>query len=441
MSTFAKTILVAGAGAGVADCKLLTTRDRGAVEIHEFPYEHFVRSYCNMFPSLITASLAFFALTAQAIPQQGGNGFGGQGGASSSSSTATASAAATAVSTAAVSTSTVACNNSPDLCNRNYNNITHMGAHDSAFVRDSSTDFTVSGNQYYNATVALSAGLRLLQAQVHNENSTLELCHSSCALLDAGSLSSWLAEIKTWMDNNPNEVVTLILVNSDDQSAATFGAVFESSGISTYGYTPTSTSAMSTWPTLQTLITANTRLVTFIASIDYDTTYPYLLPEFNYVFETDFGVTSLSGFNCTIDRPTSLSSSAAAISAGYMGMLNHFMDDAGSFGISTPNTANLTITNSPDTSTTGALGTHGSQCNSEWSAKPVFIIVNFFNVGPAIEAADNLNGITGTGRTSVSTALLTANSSSSKATRHGLNGGAVAVFALGVVAICNFVLL
>merc|ERR1719262_1776377 len=128
------------------------------------------------------------------------------------------------------------------------------------------------------------------------------------------------------MDANPNEVVSILLVNSDNFEASEFGTVFEASGISTYGYTPESTSAMATWPTLQTLITANTRLVTYIASIDYDTTYPYLLPEFTYMFENPYDVTSPDGFNCTVDRPTSLSSGtgASAISSGYMSLMNHF---------------------------------------------------------------------------------------------------------------------
>lgn len=41
-----------------------------------------------------------------------------------------------------------ACNNSPDLCNKSYGEITHLGAHDSPFVRDSSTDNSLAGDQY-----------------------------------------------------------------------------------------------------------------------------------------------------------------------------------------------------------------------------------------------------------------------------------------------------
>jgi hypothetical protein len=308
-----------------------------------------------------------------------------------------------------------------------------MGAHDSAFLRDQSTGFTESGNQFYNATVALSAGIRLLQAQVHNQNGVLELCHTSCSLLDGGSLETFLTSIKSWMDANPNEVVTLLLVNSDDQDASTFGTAFNSSGISKYGYTPSSTSGpISTWPTLQTLITANTRLVTFIASITYDTSYPFLLPEFNFVFETAFGQT-FPDFNCTLDRPSTVSSATAAISSGYMGLVNHFAD-TGTL-ISVPDTGNLSTTNSPNTNTTGSLGTEGQQCTSEWGKKPTFMLVDYFNVGPSVETADNLNGITAVGRTSVGTAELEA---SSRAGR-GRGVSWMAVLGMGAVALANFV--
>ncbi|TVY39327.1 PI-PLC X domain-containing protein [Lachnellula subtilissima] len=379
---------------------------------------------------LLAASASLLSLS-QASPQ---GGFFSQSSAVAVASSTT-KVSASAVSLAAAATGTTACNNSPDLCNRNYNNITHMGAHDSAFLRDSSTGFTESGNQYYNATVALSAGIRLLQAQVHLNNGVLELCHTSCALLDGGSLATFLTAIKTWMDANPNEVVTLLLVNSDDQTAATFGSVFNSTGISTYGYTPSSTDGpVATWPTLQTLITANTRLVTFIASITYDSSYPSLLPEFSFVFETAYGQT-FPDFNCTIDRPSGLASSTAAISAGYMGLVNHFADT--NTLISTPDLTNLPTTNSPATNTSGSLGTEGQQCTSEWAKKPTFILVDYFNVGPAVETADNLNGITAVGRTSVSTAELTQSSGA------GIGKGVswTALLGIGAVAVVNVVVL
>ncbi|KAI0841643.1 PLC-like phosphodiesterase [Hypoxylon sp. FL0890] len=382
-----------------------------------------------MVPSLCTFLTTAAALTAtvHSLPQDGS--YGGGFGSSTTSSFAIASASSTA--SAAASTSTTACNNSPDLCSRSYNNITHMGAHDSAFLRDSSTSNSIAGNQYYNATVALSAGLRLLQAQVHDKDGAIELCHTSCDLLDAGTLESWLTDIKSWMDDNPNEVVTLLLVNSDDKDVSDFGTVFSDSGIDKYGYTPSGSS----WPTLQEMISADTRLVTFIASITTSTSYPYLLSEFDHVFETAYDVTSLSGFNCTLDRPSTQSSASAAITAGFMPLINHFKYNLLLASIEVPDVDNITTTNSPSTATTGNLGLHAQDCNQQWGTKPTFVLVDFFNVGPAVQTADNLNGITAVGRTTVSQTTTAVTTATAGPRRHGLGVGAGALVAFLVAVL------
>ncbi|KAF9874147.1 phosphoric diester hydrolase-like protein [Colletotrichum karsti] len=338
------------------------------------------------------------------------------------------------------SNSTTACNNSPELCSRKYNNITHMGAHDSAFLRDASTSNSIAGNQYYNATVALNSGLRLLQAQVHTVNSTsggttLQLCHTTCSLLDAGTLENWLSSIKAWMDVHTNDVVTILLVNSDNQAASVFGKVFESSGISKYGYKPSTASATSNWPTLQSMISADTRLVTFVASITADSTYPYLLPEFSYVFETHYEVTSASGFNCTIDRPSNYASASAAVSANMLPLMNHFQYQTLAADILIPDVSDIETTNSASTSTAGNLGLHAQTCTTQWGKKPTFVLVDFFDKGPAIDAADNLNGLSSseiTGRSSSNSA--TASSSANLGGRApGMETGALVAFLAAAV--------
>lgn len=222
----------------------------------------------------------------------------------------------------------MACNNSPSLCSRQYNNVTHLGAHDSPFVRDASTGYTTSGNQFYNSRVQLSAGVRLLTAQLQRTNTTstgqLHLCHTDCGLLDAGKLSDWLGDVKSWMDSNPNNVVTILLVNGADASASDIAAEYQEAGIVDYSYTPSSSSATRNWPTLQSMINNGTRLLNFVASISDNSAAPYLMNEFNYIFENNYDVTDLSGFSCTADRPSSVqANTAGAIYSGMMPLMNH----------------------------------------------------------------------------------------------------------------------
>jgi hypothetical protein len=292
----------------------------------------------------------------------------------------------------------IACNNSPDLCSKPYSSIAQLGAHDSPFLRDASTGDSTSGNQYFNSSVQLSAGVRMLTAQVHTSSGQWHLCHTSCDLLDAGLLSTWLAEIKSWMDSNPNDVVSLLLVNSDNATPAELATEFTSSGITKYSYTPPSiSSAPATWPTLQTLINDGTRLMTFVASLDkstIDSTNSYLMDEFTFIFENPFTNTSPSNFTCLPDRPSGVKGDIqTALSANLMPLMNHFLDSSELFGIDVPNVGAIGNTNSPS-SGEGTLGSAATQCQSAYGKVPNIILVDFFDQGPAINTVDTLNGVT-----------------------------------------------
>ena len=316
---------------------------------------------------------------------------------------------------------TIACNNSPDLCSRAYSNITQLGAHNSPFVSNATTSnsitFSDASNQNVNSVAQLSAGVRLLTAQVHNNNGAWHLCHTSCSLLDAGTLSAWLSTIKTWMDGNPNEVVTILLVNSDNASAEDLNSEFEAANITSYGYQPPSaTTALATWPTLQEMISNNTRLVTFVANLDpsTNTVAPYLLDEFTFVFENSYNVTSLSSFSCAADRPAAVSGqTATAISSGRLPLMNHFLYASGGFGIEIPDTGNISTTNG--LTGVGSLGAAAADCSTAYGKAPAFLLVDYFDEGSTISVVNNLNGIstTAVGQTKPSVTTTSSSAASS----------------------------
>jgi hypothetical protein len=317
-------------------------------------------------------------------------------------------------------------------------NVTYLGAHDSPFVSNTSNSYDISGNQYFNTTTQLNAGVRLLQAQIQRPNSsdtsgTLHLCHSSCSLYDAGTIENWLAEVNTWMGANPNEVVTILLVNGVGADATTLGQIFTSSGITQYSYTPSSASP-SSWPTLQQMINANTRLVTFIASLSSNAGAEYLLNEWDYMWENNYLVTTPSNFTCTPDRPAAVQGSyATASSSGRMFMMNHFLYQQQLFNIESPDVESAGTTNSPDTNTVGALGYAANYCASQYGSKPTFVLVDWFNVGPAIETVDRLNQIGDvSGRTQVTTANLKVERASASANTGDQIGGSALALVLGL---------
>ena len=209
------------------------------------------------------------------------------------------------------------------------------------------------------------------------------------------------------MDKNPNDVVTILLVNSDGASAATLHKEFVTADITKYTYTPPqTTAAIKTWPTLQSLIANNTRLITFIADIDPSTTQAanaqYLLNEFTFVFENPFENTSASNFSCVADRPSAVrGETSEAVATGRLSLVNHFLDISLAFGIEVPDIANAHLTNA-NSGVVGNLGDSAKACTTAYGRQPNFLLVDFFDQGNAIETVDKLNGITPVGRTDVS---------------------------------------
>jgi hypothetical protein len=289
------------------------------------------------------------------------------------------------------------CNNSPILCERSYSNITHLGAHDSAFVANAANAYTISGNQFFDAKTQLDAGVRLLTAQIHtipDQGIELRLCHTDCSLYDGGTLIDWLAGINSWMDANPNDVVTLLFVNSENANAQRLNAAFKASGINKYSYTPASKGPQTTWPTLAAMIKANTRLVTYIASLGDNTAAPYMLDEFAYVFENPFEVTAFANFTAVPDRPTSLQGkSQQAIDSGRLFLMNHFLDRVQILNIVVPDRDNAARTNSPDPSVLGSLGDAMTKAVQLYQKPPNYVLVDWFNAGPAMATIDGYNGV------------------------------------------------
>lgn len=158
------------------------------------------------------------------------------------------------------------CNGAAYYCTQQYSNVTLIGAHDSPFVGPLPTQ-----NQNLPITGQLDLGIRFLQGQTHaniEDNSILEMCHTSCFLENAGTLQSYLVTVKNWLDANPDEVVTLLLTNGDSFGVEAFDRAFEGAGIKEYVFIPKIGSgkvlAMDEWPTFGDMIQNGDRLVVFL---------------------------------------------------------------------------------------------------------------------------------------------------------------------------------
>lgn len=282
-----------------------------------------------------------------------------------------------------VQSTNTTCNGYSSLCSKLYSNVTFLGAHNSYAVGTG-----ISDNQYYDVTVQLDDGVRLLQGQGHNgtnkEGSTIELCHSSCALQDGGTLEKFLTKVKDWVVLNPTEVITILWVNSDSVPATSWAKAYVSSGLSNYSYAPTA-DKVTTWPTMQSLISAGTTVVNFITSEEDHTAVPYLLGEWTNIWETPYENTNWKNFTCGLDRGTRPNT---------LYLANHFAyeeQDIVGISIDTPDTDDISKTNAKD-----YVLEHGDLCASLNSRFPNFFLVDYYSAasGGALQAVAEMNNVT-----------------------------------------------
>jgi hypothetical protein len=83
---------------------------------------------------------------------------------------------------------------------------------------------------------------------------------------------NYLSTVKSWLDANPDQVVTLLLTNGDNLPVSVFGDAMTSSGLANYAYAPGNDLTIDQWPTLRQFISSGKRLIFFLG------TAPTLLP-------------------------------------------------------------------------------------------------------------------------------------------------------------------
>ncbi|KAI5449272.1 hypothetical protein NCC49_005134 [Naganishia albida] len=314
------------------------------------------------------------------------------------------------------------CNGHAELCSRSYGNVTFVGTHNSYAVGGG-----VADNQGWNITQQLNDGIRLLQAQTHNENSGINLCHSTCTLQSSGLLQTYLTTLSAWLTSNPTEVVTLLLTNPDGIPPSTFAGVFESTGLDQVAYVPgQSLTARTEWPTLGELVDSGKRLVVFM---DYDADFgsvPYIIDEFSNVFEDAYDVTSQE-FPCTANRTSGSPETTLMLT-------NHYLDYTTSiFGIPVflSDKSKISVTNSA--SGYGSIGQGINNCVDRWARNPNFILLDWYDSNALVPftVAAELNGVAAPTNDVVTSQFSRADAAASSAPVSGTPSGTQAGAATG----------
>ncbi|KAF7318862.1 hypothetical protein HMN09_00221700 [Mycena chlorophos] len=280
------------------------------------------------------------------------------------------------------------CNGHAELCDRSYGNVTFIGAHDSfAFSTD---PLALAADQHVDVATQLSLGARLLQAQSHVNNGVLHFCHTSCLLFDGGSVQDYLTGVKSFLDANPNEVLTLLFTNPENQSPLNvWKPIFDAANMTDLMYVPPSIPVnQSAWPTLGEMIDAGTRVVMFMdAGADGSDSVPFILPEFQMVWETPFSNTD-DTFPCSINR-----TSGPLPDIDHMYLINHSLNKnlasfiPGGVIVSDPSDA-------PTTNGNASILANVAGCTPlAGNRNPNFLLLDFVDEGTAFAVAGQLNGL------------------------------------------------
>ena len=245
------------------------------------------------------------------------------------------------------------CNGSLNLCSKQYNEVAYLTTHN-AFNSDE--DGLLFPNQTYNIASQLNDGVRGLMIDVYDHFGTPTAYHSIFAL-GTIPLADIFNDIKIFLDNHPNEIITIILecyVTANDIENE-----INQSGLSNYVYMHNSG-----WPTLQSMINNNNRLIIFTDVNDASNLQNWYHYVWDYAVETHYSVNTINDFTCDFNRGDPLND---------LFILNHFVTDAtlgyGLYNESSTVNANPFFIN------------RALDCQMQTSKFPNFVTVDFYELG------------------------------------------------------------
>ncbi len=259
------------------------------------------------------------------------------------------------------------CNGSTQLCNKKYNEVAYLTTHN---AYNSAEDNFSMPNHNFNISTQLNAGVRGLMIDVYDLFGTPTVYHGT-SILGSAPLLNYLNDIKLFLDNNPNEIITIILECYTDANA--IENEINQAGLFNYLYSHTNGSA---WPTLQSMINNNTRLVIFSDQNDASINQGWYHYVWDHAVETHYTANSTNDFNCDFNRGDSIND---------LFIFNHFITNS---VLGTGDETQAAIANSNPYFINRAL-----QCQQEKNKFPNFITVDFYELGNCFDVVDQLNGI------------------------------------------------
>lgn len=264
------------------------------------------------------------------------------------------------------------CNGCTTLCDKRYDEVSYLTTHN---AYNSKEDGFKLPNQNWNISTQLNSGVRALMIDVYEGAEQLEVYHAY-RVLGWKPFVDVLGEIKTFLDDNPQEVVTIIL--ECYASADKILADFENSGLSKYLYTK---AANQDWNTLEEMINEDTRLVVFTDRNDAIAGQEWYHYVWDYAVETHYSNSKKEDFSCEYNRGSDNAEDKDLF------ILNHFLTGSltgvGRYSKSVAANANPYLLE------------RIRECQFATGKLPNFITVDFYEIGDCKAVVDIINETSG----------------------------------------------
>ncbi len=255
-----------------------------------------------------------------------------------------------------------ACNGSASLCARRFDQVAYATTHNAFAVVDEGFG---APNQTRSMRRQLEDGVRALMLDTWNDRGRVSLCHGPCAL-GRRLLADGLCEINRFLDENPGEVVTLILESY--VSAAQLEVAFEQAGLLARLHAqPVGVP----WPTLGAMIARDARVV--VLSDRDGGARPWLHDVWAHAWETPFSARTPADLEtCRTGRGT----------RGHpLFILNHFLTNP---------LASEDLARSVNVAP--ILSDRAARCRMESGQLPNFVTVDYYEIGELRSVIRTLNG-------------------------------------------------
>lgn len=250
---------------------------------------------------------------------------------------------------------------------KNYTEVCFLMTHNA--MNNAERGYTVP-NQSYSITRQLEDGVRGLMIDTYDGPSGVALTYHALKELGSENLVDVLKEVRTFLDNHPQEIVSIIFENNGSNSQ--LEKAIKDARLDSISFVYSGT-----WPTLRTMINSGKRAVLFVEQ-NKTPRADYLHFAWSKIFDTYYTYYSEEDFDTKVNRGGSGSKD--------LYLVNHWLQQELLAGIGIPNKDLAYTANRRST-----LSKRVQDCANDNNHFINFIGIDFHEIGDALAVVDSIN--------------------------------------------------